>query len=263
MNKLKLLMLVLLATTIVAISCSKKDETNNSSKATIIQNDDPQKMINYMVKEWGYKKEDIQEMPDRFVIQGDMAIPKKDFWTGYTKTNDPTARHYRGPYLVTAANVIYVGIDPSVPTEWKNAYIDAMSKWNSLNGRISFYNCNCSPAKGVWVSYQSFGSGNNDIANTTLPTSSGYAGTTSIINSTHVGAISASQKLFTAVHELGHTIGFGHTDEPLPKAPTLITTATTSCNTSPDHSSVMYYGNTPFAGFSYCDIAAFKVLYPK
>lgn len=265
MKQFKLTVGVFLIGTVSLIGCNKQSEIKTSTAVQALdKNAESAKMIDYMVTQWGYKKEDIKEMSNQFVIQGDMAIPKKDFWTEYARTNDLASRHYQTPNLVTALNVIYVGIDPSVPTEWKTAYIDAMSKWNALNGRISFSNCSCTPANGIWVSYQSFGTGDrkNDFAYTLLPSSSGYAGTNSYINSTCPVSTSASEKLGIAVHELGHSIGFGHTDH-FWEATNRITVNPSCDDFHPLSYSVMHQGGAAFSDFSDCDKAAFKTIYPK
>lgn len=247
--------LLLLISAIAIISCNKKSETTKPTTEVT----ESQKMIDYMITKWGYKKEDIKEMADRFVIQGDMAILKKGFWAGYAKTNDPTARHYRDANLVTATNVIYIEFSSSVPTDWKNAYREAMSRWNALNLRISFQEA-CSTHE-ILVKYGTV-SESYYIAETNLPNGSGYAGTVSTINSTY-GPSSYSEKLNSAIHELGHAIGFRHTDNPADSYCVAITTATTSCNTTTDPSSVMQPPVKAFTGFTSCDIAAFTTIYKK
>ena len=227
-----------------------------------VSNTDIPAMRSYLVTVYGFSDKKIIETKTSFIVEGDIVFPKKDFWENYKHdSSGKNERHYQSLNLVTAVTIIDVNIDVAVPTAWATAYLSAMSKWNALNGRIQFNNfIGSCPAYGISVVYVSLGSDSYDIfAESSFPGTGGYPGPISQINSACTVSMSASQMLKTAVHELGHTIGFMHTDV---LSDYQIYIGIPSCDTTTDPSSIMRQGLMDFYDFSACDKAAFAYLYP-
>lgn len=241
-------------------SCEK---TKSMIDADAITMEDALAMRNYLLK-YGFPEESIRETLTAFIVEDDIIFPKKDFWKNYKQTaSSNDKKHYRYQNKVTAVTTVNVGVDNAVPVAWRTAIESAVNSWNALNGKIKFKYLgviNYCPANGITVSYLSL-SDNNTFARGSFPTASGSPGFTLTINSTCTVTLTSAQKLKTAIHELGHNIGFMHTDVN-PTDGSLITTATKSCNTGTDNASVMKQGQVAFTDFSACDKVAFKALYP-
>ncbi len=231
--------------------------------------EESQRMINFLVSDVGFNRSGIVETPTGFVVEGDVFFAKDGFWEDYSPLNSAevgdsmsTSKHYRSTYKVSPTpKVINVGLSPTLPSAWQTAFNSAITSWNALQGKVTFNNCNCCDANGVWVTYSSLGSGTEGVfaQASGWPTSAGKPASGITVNSACTVTMTSAQKKKTAAHELGHTIGLMHTDV---SSSNLITTASSACNTGTDVASVMRQGLVSFVGFSTCDIAAIRALYP-
>ena len=241
--------------------------------------------IEHLVNEWGFDGSKIEVRDGNLVVEKDIAFPLANFWEDYGRApqNHPTdstmvedRRHFRKSYLVStysnSVRWITVAVSPDVHSNWKFAVQDAINEWNALNGKIKFQYvvANSCPANGITVSGVAWGAGTFGLGSN--PTSSGNPGPTLQLNTFYNSNVppppytvnnwaTATMKKLVAAHELGHCIGFNHTDS---FEGTLIQTAYYSCNNFDDPNSVMRSGNLNLGywnGFSSCDVVAFKKLY--
>lgn len=246
-------------------SCSKENIQPDISK--VVCNEDSIEsfeMKNYLIMEYGFSECLIEETEDQFVVEDDICFPKENFWDNYMQKQDTGVhlkKHYRTPNLVTKVKTIEINVDSKVPSKWKSAFKTAVSKWNGLKGKITFKIVEgyC-PAYGINVSYSSLGR-NNTIAQSTFPSTKGYPGLFITINSQCNSSLTTSKIIFTAVHEMGHSIGLAHTD--ISSGYGQIITGLSSCDRNADTYSVMRSYVDAFTDFSACDKEAFRKLYPK
>ena len=183
------------------------------------------------------------------------------------------ARHRRGVLMATsgAKNIRYLS---SVPAEWKTAINEARLEWNKLGKSLTFN----TPTNGSFtsgrlnVSFEpltnygySLTKSKSTHAITYLPDASNPTiGYQLIINTEYAGAsTNPSQKKFIMAHELGHSIGFAHTDT---YEGVDLTTSNHACSTLLDPSSILRSGSSPVpswpsSGFSTCDKDAFDWFY--
>ena len=102
------------------------------------------------------------------------------------------------------------------------------------------------------------------FAQSGFPTSAGKPYSAVTVNSACTVSMTAAQKLKTAIHELGHCVGFMHTDDASGSLGIVATTANgTNCHLMCDPYSVMNQGLMSFSSFTDCDKAAFAKLYPR
>jgi hypothetical protein len=260
----KLILVNLLLMTLLLTSSCKKENTFPVAEESMADTSFVA-IKNYLIYTYGFEEKSIQETKDGFIVEGDIFFPKLDFWKNYTLTSAGQAngRHYRTSSLVTRVTTIKVCFNANVPSSWKTAYRNAFTQWNSLNGKLKFVETTTQwPMYGIQIQYAYLG-WSNPYATTYYPVA-GAPGSSSIINSSIAILTNSNQKLYTAIHELGHAIGFAHTD--VSSGATLISTANVGCNTYSDLYSVMKptipSGSSPWSSFSTCDKAAYKKLYP-
>lgn len=192
------------------------------------------------------------------------------------------------PYILTrtnAANIAFY-VDATVPAEWITALDQAIANWNGTNSLITMKRVsgtttttttttttNTNPRKKKTTTtttpttttstsvptYNVLVTTNYDNATSTIATAYypdyyGNAGKQVTIN-THYNTLSASYKLFAMTHELGHIIGFTHTDgtygEVIPGTPVT------------DANSVMNSFVLPWNGFTPYDVTAVTTVYPR
>lgn len=110
---------------------------------------------------------------------------------------------------------ISIYVKPDVPADWKTAMDAALAAWHSINGKITFFYDQRLHPKDHYplacIRIETF----NDPATSTIAYAqlpAGGPGKYIAINMSY-NWLSPSEKIFTCVHELGHTIGYRHTDQ--------------------------------------------------
>lgn len=137
-------------------------------------------------------------------VEGDILLSKADLLG-----RPDVSAQWRSTNLVSQSNAraIRVNLDGlNAYPSWRNAAIDAMDVWSNVPG-TALQLSEGSPAH-IYVSttYE-----NDDwVASASFP-SNGLPGGVIVVNTKYIG-IPSGQQVAAMVHELGHTIGFRHTD---------------------------------------------------
>lgn len=248
------------------VGCSRNEYHADKVADEIEQSDDVQLMLSYLVNEYGFSRGDIVIEGGCFIVERDMIFEMEGFWGKYKKSFD-TKAHYRHANLVSSGyrrilvTTPNAGQNYEVPQEWLFATVNAISAWNSLNGGIRFIIDKTKPYDAsILVVYGEInGDAHDVVAKALYPTSSGKPGDVIVINAGYTGSLSANERTQAMIHELGHCIGFMHTDS---GSGTLIAVGDQNIT---DPNSVMQANlltNPQPPYFSQFDIAAYNLLYP-
>jgi hypothetical protein len=218
--------------------------------------------IKFLEETTGYKKDLISfdHKNDRFIIGGDVIISRiavEDYMAGKHLIRDKNGRteQRRYTYLVSDTYVYNIKffLEASTPAEWKPAITQAIAEWNAVGGaKVHMSETTNSSQANVRVN--SMYEDANWVARAELPYSDASPGHVLTIN-TKYNSMSAGEKLFAMAHEMGHTIGFLHTDQTdgalIPGTP------------ATDPNSVMNSFVLPWNGFTNYDKIALRQLYPS
>lgn len=249
----------------VFVACQKEDAAKPDTALTY------QKEIDYLVETFGFKKEEIKVSDSLLIAQGDIAFSLNGFWEKYKQpvSSDSIVQdryHYRTPNLVSvqqSPRTILLNIFSQVPNTWKTALLNGAKEWNKLNLNIRF-NAQISnvtvPGAVNVISY--YDANNGSVAYTGIPQPNGDPGPYLYINTAY-NNMSSSRKKRVMAHELGHAVGFLHTD--LYEGGYWVWEV--PCSYSEDPSSVMRQNcngcttSPSWSGFSSCDKEVFNYFY--
>ncbi|MBW8683285.1 zinc-dependent metalloprotease [Chitinophaga sp. B61] len=238
-------------------SC-KKEESESTSHTKVVDS-----QIAYLNSK-GFKKENIEFKNGKFILDNDILINQDEVAARIKSegTSDgPQTEHWRHRYIVsrTYQYDVRVYIDPAVPADWQTATQGAVTNWSTLGSGLgmSLVSTLFQAHTRVFAGYES---GANWVARAYLPTSNGRPGVSIEIN-TYYNYLTPSEKLFAITHELGHTVGFNHTDQ---NVGFFITSGTPWIPDPPqvDPYSVMNSFILPWNGFTTGDVQATRILFP-
>ncbi|MCS6983482.1 MAG: M57 family metalloprotease [Candidatus Absconditabacterales bacterium] len=272
-NELRFLIIIAIASLMMFGSCTSVHEEVIPEEVSVVSDDsslDDVTRLDLSVLQgvYGFKRETIQITPSTYVVEGDMLFERDSFQTKYAPKTMANARHYRHWLLVAPQYrnipVFFVG---NVPDVWRSAVRQAMNSWNAEGRSIRFFEGPFLASNGIAITfknyniYTGFGNAATTIASAALPYADGKPGGEIAINSVWPGlsSMTTSQRIFTMLHEFGHTIGFQHTDQPW--SGQQIFTSSAWCNNNIDPNSIMRTGNHSTVQLSQCDKSAFMTLY--
>ena len=242
------------------ISCRKD---NQVPKTSLPQTDDIATLRTFLSENTGATIDKItfDDTKKEFTIDGDVIMSLKDASAHYAKAvaNDAggrtTQRRYDFIMNATVATSVTIYAGPTVPAAWQTAIDQAINNWNSTDCLVKLSRITTGPfgARILFSSYTDASS--STIAFASFPNVAGDCGPTVDIN-LHHSTLSASQKQFAITHELGHCLGFMHTNQSngvlIPETP----------NAS-DPNSVMNATVLNWGGFTYYDIISYGIVYPN
>lgn len=222
-----------------------------------------------MVVDMGFRADMIEDRGSYFLVEGDIRISKAQLRdSGPPRTgglHDPQLQ-YRTTSLVGSPKVNQIRVDLSglaAEPGWQNAAATALGIWSQVPGSYVQI-VSGSPAD---VTFALGCLGSNVAAEASWP-SGGNPGSTVTVN--RVGCIGFAQndqqRLHNMVHEIGHTLGFRHTNWQArgELAGTVGAVHVYGTPTGNDAGSVMNGGTAlnTWAGFSAADALATRTLYP-
>lgn len=205
---LKLIVKVTIISTMMLFTFSCTDTVGE-----VYTNDVPQEVI-ASLEAAGFVTDGLREFRDGYLVETDIyltrdqveaLVPNED---GY-----PTTEQYRTNNLVNGFRTIRVFMDPDFGNFMQNAFDDALARYNALNLRLTFV--------------RTLNQNNSDIAieaffqstnNPPLGFSAGFPtggnpATNIGLNTFFYNNATARPDAATAIaHEIGHAIGFRHTD---------------------------------------------------
>ncbi|MBW8684763.1 M57 family metalloprotease [Chitinophaga rhizophila] len=241
----------------LAIGCSKENATETTTPVANSSNDPVLKRI---LAE-GYELSDVEEFPDRYIVQHDLIFYKKE---PGQQPGKPTTEQARSPYLVAPAyRNINVYLDGSFSTINLNGILDnVIAAYNAVGSGLRLNRVYSSGSANITITQNSLQLGICGQAG--FPFSNGQPFNVVYISEytlNYYGLTSTAQLTMLLAHELGHCIGLRHTNWrpsgetaaiPIPSTP------------ATDGSSIMNGGTcgANWAGLSYYDQVALLSLYP-
>jgi hypothetical protein len=196
-----------------------------------------------------------------FTVDGDGIVSLEDAQARFGNNGAGTASAANGTAQRTYAYVcapskrnLKIYIDPAtVPATWAAAIDQAIANWNSLGCGITMTKVTSTTLATTFVTGY-YNNTTNVIGTSNYPDMLGGAGRRINLN-TYYNTLPDAQKIFTATHELGHSIGFTHSNGTYGN---LI-----AGTTDADASSIMNSFALNWVSFTSYDVTAANTIYPK
>lgn len=263
----------ILTTFIFIASCDQGNHIVNNEVLTDENTENNKSEVNSIyknyVEEAGFQTDTVENHGDYIRVEGDILLEKKDIRKrlGLDEKSETPQLQQAATYHIVQINPIVrnvrIEIDASVPTSWQNAIEEAANEWNSLSDVAININASSS-INGDTKAMMDASLPYRTVAAAAFPTTDEEPGRTIRINPRYNNLLSSSQKKYNMVHEIGHLLGFRHTnweDVDGDNAPSAY-----QLNFTPesDPNSVMNgeTGDHSWQGFSEYDLNAAKVMYP-
>jgi hypothetical protein len=195
----KILSVVAIAGVVVMISC----ETQEISKNQI-----PQSELD-KIAQLGFGTGDVQRVDGGYLVEGDILLTPEvlNSTPDHKLLRIAEVEQYRTTNLVSAPRTIKVSISNQLPSSYVAALDEAINRYNAQNLTLTFSRV----SSGADISIVK-GNGSY-LASAGFPTSSGAPHNQVKVNSRYLGNNPGTNYLATILaHEIGHCIGFRHTD---------------------------------------------------
>ncbi|MBO9616509.1 MAG: hypothetical protein J7619_27720 [Dyadobacter sp.] len=167
-----------------------------------------QKVYSY-IKSLGFKDSEIKDIGNDFLVDGDMLFDKSVVPDTLNNRNGRVQQYGVSNYIgYNEQPFVTVRIDPSM-SAYTNDITAAIANWNNVPGcRVNLTLVTGSDAD---IAIYNSDLGSNTCGNAYTPIN-GQAGNRININVNVVASFSTLQRRRTITHELGHAIGFAHTN---------------------------------------------------
>ena len=164
------------------------------------------------IYQMGFGTNDVKRIPEGYLVEGDILLTEDQL----QEKHDPRllrvgeTEQYRTTNLVTALpRKIRVSISSKLPSSYVAALDEALARYNSQDLKLTFQRVSSDAdikiSKAPSTAYY--------LASAGFPSYSGEPYRSVIVNSTYLGTSPKKEYLATILaHEIGHCIGFRHTD---------------------------------------------------
>lgn len=177
--------------------------------------DDP---LRASVEAMGFRKDMIEDAGDYFIVEGDIMIAKKNLkplqprlQKGGLRFDPHTANQYHTNNLVSPANVASIVIDTGgLDSDWQTALVDAIAEWNAISTGSTISISTGTAGADIIATTIAIGSSCSTVARADFPSNNNVG--SYIQANSHCNSLGASALKKTMAHEIGHTLGFRHTN---------------------------------------------------
>src|SRR5688500_8806104 len=190
--------------TLFLFSCNKgindTPQTDNEQKGTVYE----------YIKKLGYKDSEIKDIGEDYLVDGDMLFSKKS-QPDFSIFNGPKTEQYGTSSYVGYDKQTFVAIyvDPSAAA-FSSEVADAVDLWNNVpNCRLNFQVIGSLIGADIVVMMYNLASGECARAYTPM---NGNPGSLIKLGNGLFQFLPYDQRMAAIAHEIGHTIGFRHTN---------------------------------------------------
>ncbi|MDY8134202.1 M57 family metalloprotease [Aquimarina sp. 2201CG5-10] len=207
----------------------------------------------------GYEKGSIYETKDHFLAPPDL-LYSKDI-SDYSEANNENRQAYNTGKIVSLDRMrIRVFLDNSINATLRNDAVNAMNSWNGINNCALFFERVFNSGDANITIRSDFGVEDPDVLGRAGFPSNGIPFGTVTLNVDELIRFGATIRRNVVIHELGHCVGFRHTDWRANGEGGAINIPGTTEN---DTQSIMWHTARGGGAFSNGDLIASRALFPR
>jgi Dual-action HEIGH metallo-peptidase len=206
MRKISLMAVVLISAAVLFNSCKKEEKADNADPVS-------QEVLS-QIKALGFSTDGVIVQDDGYVVEGDIFLSRENL-NGIEQSHNliyANEEHYRTTNLVNTSGgtrTITVSLNTS-QANFVSATDEAIRRYNALNLRVRFQRVAGTSAN---INIVTFYQVSNTLGSAGFPTNSGNPFNRIQMNTYwYTPGIAVNALATTIAHEMGHCIGFRHTD---------------------------------------------------
>lgn len=189
---------------IIAFSCQKEDENligNSVSDAALGE-----------ISKLGFSTANVKRLEDGYLVEGDIVLNDNDFSRGINKNilRIASTEQYRTTNLVSSPRVIKVSVASNLGSAYVTATDAALARYNAENLSISFQRV--SSGADIQIVKSNFLEQYYFLASAGFPSATGEPYHRIKVSTIQLNGQPAGTIISVLAHEIGHCIGFRHTD---------------------------------------------------
>ena len=178
---------------------------SNATNDAVSEYDADNALITEHLKESGFSVRHLEFTNDRVMIQ-DAGWDRDELLAGIK-----SREQYSTNYLVSASRASNIKVSlRSLTSEWADIARFAMAEWNAISGSNLTFVETSKKRGDITMKMGNLGT-QGTLASASFPNRRGKPGSSITVNTVNYG-LTLSEKRFTMVHEMGHCIGFRHTN---------------------------------------------------
>ncbi len=211
MKSFKSLSIVLLSYLLLFFASCDKDqevlEQNTNLKQTI-----PKQIISKLKQAGFYTDDGLSKTEGGYIVEGDIFLTEQQIGDLATHNEKDVhdQKHYRTNNLVSGTRTIQVYVDPALGSFVRSATDQALQRYNALNLRITFRRTTNASRNDIRIMAANLGAGTYAIAG--FPRNGRPHNLIRMSTSFYGGSNRLGNTVSVITHEIGHCIGFRHTD---------------------------------------------------
>lgn len=188
--------------------------TNDDTTTSI--NDEISNEVLQQIKALGFSIDNVIKEDDHYIVEGDIVLHPTDFQRTDLHTNSlriAEVEQYRTTNLVTGTpRTILVWLDSKFASKYSTALNDALGRYNAENLSLTFQRTNNRNSAHIRITTAARNA--SYLASAGFPTSTGNPYNSIKVNNTYLDNNGWNNSSIASIlaHEIGHCIGFRHTD---------------------------------------------------
>jgi hypothetical protein len=201
----RLLIFTAVVATLGFSSCQQEEEISNKEEAS-------QEVLT-QIKALGFSNQNVQKVEGGFVVEGDIFLSNSDLTAAHNtkalRVGESEQYRTTNTVAVSGSRVITISMDTKLPSSYGPSLDEAIARFNAENLTITMQRV----SSGGNIAIVEAPKSAQYLASAGFPTSAGDPHNQVKIATRHIGTNPNTNWFATILaHEIGHCIGFRHTD---------------------------------------------------